>query len=297
MIPIFIGGLHRSGTTLLAKTLAASPAITGLTNTKVFEDEGQFLQSVYSTDRQLGDRRLFPKGRVVRWAYNSAGHLTERDCSDARAVATSLYDSWSPYFENKATDYFVEKTPSNIVRTRFLQAAMPEARFVIMTRHPIVQALAVRKWSPRLVKVGFNLHSVVEHWLHAMEIFRDDLPHLTRCYVIPYESLISNPDHTLSEMSKALGIPELSVSTDHIRDSNRPYGLYWKKIAEGSPLRPEELLNSAGNPRKSVVRALESMIAPRVGPREARRIRVRLGHRIARFGYDVDDLGHAGGWS
>ncbi len=45
---VFVGGLPRSGTSLLCRNIARMEDCTGLKNTGVFEDEGQFLQDVYA---------------------------------------------------------------------------------------------------------------------------------------------------------------------------------------------------------------------------------------------------------
>ena len=44
---VFVTGLHRSGTSLLARCIAQHPQVSGFSGTGVPEDEGQLLQSVY----------------------------------------------------------------------------------------------------------------------------------------------------------------------------------------------------------------------------------------------------------
>ena len=51
---VFLAGLHRSGTTLLARLLAAHPEISGFSETGVPADEGQHLQGVYPAAREYG---------------------------------------------------------------------------------------------------------------------------------------------------------------------------------------------------------------------------------------------------
>ena len=51
---LFVGGLHRSGTTLLADLIAAHPSTSGFANTGVPADEGQHLQDVYPAARAYG---------------------------------------------------------------------------------------------------------------------------------------------------------------------------------------------------------------------------------------------------
>ena len=42
---VFLAGLHRSGTTLLARLLAAHPEVSAFSDTGVSADEGQHLQT------------------------------------------------------------------------------------------------------------------------------------------------------------------------------------------------------------------------------------------------------------
>ena len=48
---VFVGGLHRSGTTPLTRCLAAHAQISGFAHTGVEEDEGQHLQTVHPPAR------------------------------------------------------------------------------------------------------------------------------------------------------------------------------------------------------------------------------------------------------
>ena len=64
---VFIGGLHRSGTSLLHRCLRSHPDFSGFLDLGVPEDEGQFVQSVYP--RKYGGPGLF--------AFHPAAHITE----------------------------------------------------------------------------------------------------------------------------------------------------------------------------------------------------------------------------
>ncbi|MEP6640740.1 MAG: sulfotransferase [Gaiellales bacterium] len=82
---VFVGGLHRSGTSLVHRCLASHPEVSGFSDTGVPEDEGQHLQTVYPPDFRLGGA-----GRVAveRGAERSALATAQ---SRARLVA-----EWGP---------------------------------------------------------------------------------------------------------------------------------------------------------------------------------------------------------
>lgn len=68
---VFVGGLHRSGTTAVSRVPGACPEISGLTWTNVEEDEGQHLQSVYLAASRHGGPGHF--------GFRRSAHLTEAD--------------------------------------------------------------------------------------------------------------------------------------------------------------------------------------------------------------------------
>ena len=67
---VFVGGLHRSGTTLLAPLPGRAPAmVSGFSGTGAREDEGQHLQTVYRPGRAHGG--------PGRFGFDPEAHLTE----------------------------------------------------------------------------------------------------------------------------------------------------------------------------------------------------------------------------
>src|SRR5436853_6695705 len=67
---VFVCGLQRSGTSVLARNIARLENCTGFKNTGVLQDEGQYLQDVYPPDRAYGG--------TGRFGFNPRAHLTEK---------------------------------------------------------------------------------------------------------------------------------------------------------------------------------------------------------------------------
>src|SRR6476660_10530979 len=120
---VVVGGSRRSGTSLLGRNIARLEGCTGLKNTGVFEDEGQFLQEVYPTASAYGGSS--------RCGFDPRMHRTETSDLLAPEKVARLRATWHSYWDNSKS-IFVEKTPENFLMTRFLQAAFPNSYFVVI---------------------------------------------------------------------------------------------------------------------------------------------------------------------
>lgn len=214
---VFVGGLHRSGTSLVASTLARHPAASGLSDTDAKEDEGQHLQDVLPPARAYGG--------AGRFALDPRAHLTEASPLATPVNAERLIASWAPYWDLDRR-VLVEKSPPTIVRTRLLQALVPSARFVLVVRHPVVSALSTRKW-----RRGVPFTRLLENWFAAHEILLADLPHLTSAQVVKYEHLVADPVGVLSELGAGLGLAG-PIPADGVRaDRSSTYEQEWRARA------------------------------------------------------------------
>ncbi|MGA8248204.1 MAG: sulfotransferase [Nocardioides sp.] len=229
---VFVGGLHRSGTTPLSRALAAHPEVSGLTGTGVPEDEGQHLQDVYPRLRTLGGMGTF--------ARNPRAHLTDSSELVSPENAARLLASLTPYWDLDRR-LLLEKSPANLVMGRFLQALFPGSALVVVVRNPVVSALALEKWNPLLVarngRRRTTLVGRVENWARAHETLRDDLPHLRRVHVLRYEDLVSRPDEELACIAALLGLSTPVDGSSISSGRSDTYAERWAAMATGSPWR------------------------------------------------------------
>jgi hypothetical protein len=218
---VFIAGLHRSGTSTVFKCLKEHPEISGFEGTGVTQDEGQLLQTVYPPARASGG--------PGRFGFDAAAHLTETSTLASVANAHELFRQWAPRWD-LTRPILVEKSPPNLIRTRFLQALYPNSFFVVILRHPVAVSYATQKWS------GTTLHSLLRHWIVCHRILEADRPQLRRVLTIKYEHFVSDPSGVLAQILRFLNLPSRIATTPVRAGANDEYFARWRN-REGKALK------------------------------------------------------------
>ena len=220
---VFLAGLHRSGTTLLARLLAAHPQVSGFSDSGAPADEGQHLQSVYPSDHE--------HGRPGRFGFAPEMHLTESSPLVSEQSAATLFEEWSPHWD-LSRPLLLEKSPPNLLKTRFLQALFPNSAFVVLVRHPIPVSLATARW-----RRTRRYHRLLEHWLRCHALFEADRDRLERVYVTQYEQLVREPEAVLQGIFEFLELEPIAPNEPVEQGANEGYFAQWQELKRDPRMR------------------------------------------------------------
>jgi Sulfotransferase family len=220
---VFLAGLHRSGTTLLARLLAAHPEISGFSGTGVPADEGQHLQSVYPSASVYGG--------PGRFGFNPESHLAEASPLVSEANAQAIYEEWSAHWD-LARPVLLEKSPPNLLKTRFLEALFPGSAFIVIVRHPIPVSIPTAKWR------GTRRYGrLIEHWLSCHALFGFDRTRLERVHVLSYEQLVADPSGVLRGIFEFLELEPIPPSEPVEPGANEKYFHQWRELKRDPRMR------------------------------------------------------------
>jgi hypothetical protein len=237
---VFIGGLHRSGTSILHRCLSDHPRVSGFQGTGVPEDEGQHLQSVFPTAASHGGPGLF--------GLDPRSYLDESSPLVSPENARRILESWTPHWDT-SQQILLEKSPPNLIRTRFLKALFPRARFVIVTRDPIAVGYATQKWTsivPALRRLGLSdhhqpkawIHTLIDHWVRTHERFQEDRDSLDRVYELRYEDFVREPQQHLDALCGFLGLETSPLGREVRQGVNDRYRERWSARTRNPLTRP-----------------------------------------------------------
>jgi hypothetical protein len=265
---VFVCGLHRSGTSLLGRNIARLEDCTGFKNTGVLMDEGQHLQDVYPTDPELGG--------TGRLGFDPRAHMTEASSLLTPANVARLQASWHAHWDNSKA-ICVEKTPSNLLKTRFLQAAFPNSYFVAIRRHPVAVSMATQRWKVSVTAI----HRLLEHWLHCYGIFKEDKKYLKHVYELGYEDYVEHPDKYHQEIARFIGttVPEAP------KDDEFRYVTQWPPTSLRVPERTMEQTSRAYN--EKYLNRWRDLIASSPFRSYYRYLAVKYETRVNKYGYSL----------
>lgn len=187
---IFVVGCYNSGTELLLNVLGAHPEISSL------PVEGQFLSDDLLRDYALGIPRMW----VLR---EDLFRLTEQD---EGPDPVRLRYEWLMRLDRKKR-MFVEKSPANAARTRWLQHHFENAHFIAVVRNGYAVAEGIRrKAEPHHRLQGWPIDLCARRGLRSNEILLEDAWDLRNIEWVTYEEFTEAPDEVFDRLSGFLDV-------------------------------------------------------------------------------------------
>lgn len=183
--PVFVLGLPRSGTTLVDRILSSHSAVASL---------GEVNDLALAVVRGAG--QAADKGEVVRRAA----------AADPAAIGADYRARTRAY--GVEAPYLIDKTPLNFLYIGLIARALPSARIVHLSRHPMDSCFAMFK---TLFRMGYpfsydfgDLAAYYAAYRRLMEYWRRVLP--GRLVEVRYEDLVENHEGETRRLVAACGL-------------------------------------------------------------------------------------------
>jgi len=216
---IFIGGVPRSGTTLMRAMLDAHPDVRCGQETRVIP-------------RILQMRNHWGKSKKETLRLEEAGVKT--DVLDA-AIAAFCLEVIAKHGE--PAERLCNKDPLTLKAADYLSGLFPNSKFIFMVRdgRATVHSIIYRK----ITITGFDLSSYeqcMKKWNEAITIMYDKCVMVgpARCMIVYYEQLVLHPKTWLKKILGFLDIPWNDAVLHHEDHINEPGGIALSKVERSS---------------------------------------------------------------
>lgn len=187
-VPVFIVGMHRSGTTLLERMLAGHSLIGDAGETSSFHAEMELAVDLAAPQG--------PNAETVRRARKAD--------FDAIARGYARRARWL----SRGKPFFTEKLPQNFLNVGFIAKALPQARFLHLVRDPMDTCFSnLRQLFSGAALYSYDQRELAGFYLlyrRVMSYWRSVLP--GRVLDISYERLVAEPDAVAREVAHHCGV-------------------------------------------------------------------------------------------
>ena len=188
LTPVFIVGQPRSGTTLVERILSSHPEVAGLGEVQQFHIALRRLAGIklaQSPDKSLVNKYIEVSPRAVGETYIDA-------------VQTLVGE----------TGVFTDKTLTNFLYLPFIARALPEARFIWVSRNPMATCWSnFKQLFGEIAPHSYDLGEMARHFaryqalmLHWKELFPD------RICEVAYEEVVSSPALASKKVCRFIGV-------------------------------------------------------------------------------------------
>lgn len=187
-VPIFIVGMHRSGTTLLEQLLDGHSDVRGVG--ELYDFTSQMRHATDHHCRGVIDARLVQRATGI---------------DDYGAIGAGYIESME--WRLGPERFFTDKLPSNFLNIGFICQALPQARVLHMTRDPVETCFSnLRELFSDACAYSYDQEELADYHRH----YRRLMAHWHRSYPgrildITYEGLTSDPESVLRGVAAFCG--------------------------------------------------------------------------------------------
>lgn len=212
VLPFFILGAPRSGTTLLRDLLRQRPDLICPEETMYYRWPSAFGSPEYNAVATRNT--VLKKHRALDGIGEAEFQALVESCEDRRELMERHIARLRDRLKAPFAGWF-DKSPYNVYGLPLLAAQYPEARIVHIHRHP-VEVAASAAAGRQLAR--HSLAAAVNVWLEPLAILDQMKPVIAgRLIELGYGDLTDAPDRTLAELESALGLAAFKYSTPHVR--------------------------------------------------------------------------------
>jgi len=293
---IFLIGAPRSGTTLLARMLASHPDVHGRAEPHLITPIAHlgYYGKVQKAPYDHNNVEQAIREVVAELPGGEADYLAA-----LRAYADRLYEG---LLAPSGKRFFLDKTPAYALVLPFLAKLYPQAKYVVLTRHPLaVLSSYAESFFDGDYAVAVNHNPVLQRYVPALAAFVRDRP-VPQVWV-KYEELVKDPAMHFRRVCEHVGIPFDGEQSESFKGLGDPIGVHqhsrpvtssvskWAAEIANKPdvlelvsrvldeLDPADL-ETLGYPREKIVAQLEAAKGAPVPVRAKAPLRYTLERRV-----------------
>ena len=215
---LFVIGSPRSGSTLLQRMLSSHPEIFSCPEPHLLTPLAHL--GYYATV----DKAPYDHLRAVDAIRGFVTELPNQEqdyIAACRAYTDTLY---SRRLEGSGKRIFLDKTPAYALVLPFIARLYPQARYVVLTRHPIaILASYARSFFENDYEAAHDFNPILERYVPAMARFLRERP--VPLVHVRYKDLVTNPEDEMRRVFEFIGVPFEASAIEYGQHKHDDQGL------------------------------------------------------------------------